>query len=106
MAAASVAMLWAFSASEYSNPERLRGTPAQAIIDSLNIGDFLLDMKHSLLFFLRRPHSVPHRGSEEGLAPPGYELRASGAAGDDTSFVEMKTGLSTKNKTRATVVSV
>ncbi|KDN33144.1 hypothetical protein RSAG8_13765, partial [Rhizoctonia solani AG-8 WAC10335] len=28
MAAASVAMLWTFSASEYSDPERLRGTPA------------------------------------------------------------------------------
>ncbi|KAG8763176.1 hypothetical protein FRC11_005714 [Ceratobasidium sp. 423] len=36
MAFISVVMLWAYSASEYSNSERPKGTAVQAIIDSIN----------------------------------------------------------------------
>ncbi|CUA70458.1 Transmembrane protein 184 homolog DDB_G0279555 [Dictyostelium discoideum] [Rhizoctonia solani] len=98
MTIASIAMLSAFSASEYSDPERPRGTPVQAIIDSLNFGDFFSDMKHSLLFFLRGPHGVPHKGSDELLASSDYnELEASH---NDASLIETNTRLSPKNETR------
>ncbi|CAE7086281.1 unnamed protein product [Rhizoctonia solani] len=103
MAIASVAMLSAFSASEYyySGPERPRESPARAIMDSLNFGDFLSDMKHSLLFFVRRPHDMAPGESNERLAPSGYDEReVNGVAVND---VEMNTGSSPKNETRVTV---
>ncbi|CAE6451047.1 unnamed protein product [Rhizoctonia solani] len=86
MAIASVVMLRAFSASEYSDPERPKGTAVQAIIDSWNFGDFFSDMKHSLLFFCRRPQIISHNGSQE---PLNYEeLVVSEATGNGMSLKE------------------
>ncbi|CAE7137109.1 unnamed protein product [Rhizoctonia solani] len=51
MTLASIAMLWAFSASEYRKMEAPCSTVTQAIMDSLNFGDFIAEMRHSSSFF-------------------------------------------------------
>ncbi|KAH7335955.1 organic solute transporter Ostalpha-domain-containing protein [Rhizoctonia solani] len=100
MALASVVML----ASEYSDPERSRGTAAQAIVDSWNFGDFFSDMKHSLLFLCRRPQIIPHNSSQE---PLNYkEPGVGGTIVNDTSFKEGNPGVSPKNETSVTVSPV
>ncbi|CAE6474202.1 unnamed protein product [Rhizoctonia solani] len=72
MAVASVAMLWAFSASEYSSPERPRATVAPAIVDSVNFGDFIFEMKQSLAFFWHRRQIGSHRANEDPLVRLNY----------------------------------
>ncbi|CCO33803.1 Transmembrane protein 184 homolog DDB_G0276041 [Rhizoctonia solani AG-1 IB] len=107
MAGAAVAMLWAFSASEYSNPERPRGTVAQAIVDSVNFGDFISEMKLSLAFFWYRRQSRSNRTTEEPLAALKYHgSSVGGAAASRASSINLESGWSSKNETRIAVVPV
>ncbi|CAE6480266.1 unnamed protein product [Rhizoctonia solani] len=104
MAFVSVAMLWAYSASEYLNSAQARGTTTQAIIDSINFGDFLAEMKQSFIFFWYRRQHKSQRESQQSLG--SLELRAGGATGSGASFVKMEAGLPTKTETRVTVAPV
>ncbi|KAG8760489.1 hypothetical protein FRC11_000335, partial [Ceratobasidium sp. 423] len=127
MALASAVMSWAFSASEYSDPERPRGTTAQAVIDSVNfgkqslansslvslinkaspIGDFISEMKQSLSFFWHLRQNESRKGSPEPLMPRDYdENRVRRANGSRTSSPRMGAEPSSKNETRIAVAPV
>ncbi|KAH7335957.1 organic solute transporter Ostalpha-domain-containing protein [Rhizoctonia solani] len=106
MSFVSVAMLWAYSASEYSNTERPRGMGTQAIVDSINFGDFVSEMKQSVVFFWYRRQDKLQEMSPDSPEPLDYNgLNVGGVSRSHTSYIEMGSKLSTKSETRVTVLA-
>ncbi|KAF8684104.1 hypothetical protein RHS04_01678 [Rhizoctonia solani] len=107
MAGAAAAMLSAFSASEYSNDAKPRGTIAQAILDSVNFGDFMSEIKQSVVFFWYRRQNRSRRASEEPFTTLNYHKpSADGIASGRTSSINLESGLSSKDGTRVVVSPV
>ncbi|GAB1525750.1 hypothetical protein RhiTH_008916 [Rhizoctonia solani] len=107
MAGAAAAMLSAFSASEYSNDAKPRGTIAQAILDSVNFGDFMSEIKQSVAFFWYRRQNRSRRASEEPFTTLNcHKPSADGIASGRTSSINLESGLSSKDGTRVVVSPV
>ncbi|CAE6439273.1 unnamed protein product [Rhizoctonia solani] len=95
----SIAMAWAYSASEYFTSESPKGTVTQALIDSINFGDFITEMKRSLVFFYTRSRT---RNMDQLESLGVNELTAHGSTSHNSSpLVEMSTRVSKKGGTEA-----
>ncbi|CAE6489336.1 unnamed protein product [Rhizoctonia solani] len=103
----SVIMLGAYSASEYSISGRPRGTATQAIVDSINFGDFISEMKQSLIFFWYRRRDKLRDGNQVSSVSLDYNgLGADRIASSHTEYMEMGSKLPTKSEARVTVMAV
>ncbi|CUA73538.1 Transmembrane protein 184 homolog DDB_G0276041 [Dictyostelium discoideum] [Rhizoctonia solani] len=67
MALVSLAMLWAYSASEYCKLGVPKEASSRAIIDSLNFSEFVTEIKYSSAFILSNSRNRSHTRSMEPL---------------------------------------